>query len=138
MLVVRYKESPANYRTHLAVFFFFIITFYVPAQLVRGSPSATLWASRGHMCVPFPPPIRAFIFNARRVQHSRLFRVYARGSLSNFANSRSLALSGSHVFEQEKTREYALGRIPACTIDPFSSDEIHLLLHKGRLYLASS
>ena len=33
MLVVRYKESPANYRTHLAVFFFFIITFYVPAQL---------------------------------------------------------------------------------------------------------
>ena len=38
-------------------------------------PSATFWASRGHRCRPFSLPVRAFIFIADSVQHSR---VYAR------------------------------------------------------------
>ena len=37
--------------------------FYFPALLVgEVLPSTSFWTSRGHMCPPFSPPVRAFIF----------------------------------------------------------------------------
>ena len=34
-------------------------------------PSMTFWTSRGHRCLPSPPPVRFFIFIAHRVQDSK-------------------------------------------------------------------
>ena len=39
-------------------------------------PSAIFWTSRGHRCRPFPPPVRAFIFIAHRVQHSHRSSIF--------------------------------------------------------------
>lgn len=46
---------------------------YFPAQLVSqemSPPPPTFWTSRGHTCLPFFPPVRAFVYVAHRVQHS--------------------------------------------------------------------
>ena len=59
----------------------------------RFLPSAAFcWTSRGHTCLPFPPPVHAFMFRAHGVQHSRFSASYARRFLMFLAtNSRSRA-----------------------------------------------
>ena len=47
--------------------------------------------SRDRGCLPFSPPVHAFIFIMHRVQHSHFSALYAGRFASNIANSRSRA-----------------------------------------------
>ena len=40
------------------------------------SPSTTFWTSRGRRCLPFYPPVHAFVFIARGVQHFPTFQIF--------------------------------------------------------------
>ena len=66
---------------------FFKHHFHFPAHVVGGFTLPVIfWTSHGHRCLPFAPPVRAFIFIAHR------FSIHtARRFSSNAANSRSRA-----------------------------------------------
>ena len=64
--------SGVQYRLASTLFFspsFFSIIFTLRLNSQQVLPSATSWTSRGHRCLPFSPPVHAFIFIAHRVQH---------------------------------------------------------------------
>ena len=65
---------------------------------------------------PYPPPVRAFIFIASRILHSRLVVDFHRLSLAH-----ALALSASQLYAQEKAPtsidEHTLGGARTCEID---------------------
>lgn len=74
----------------VSIFFFhFYHHFYFPAQLVGGfALSDFIMERRGHRCLPFSPPVRAFLFIAHTVGFSI---PAARRCTSNVGNSRSRA-----------------------------------------------
>ena len=105
------KASPYDlmwgigYRTDLPSFFlFFVKAFSFQLNSYEVLPSAIFWTSRGHRCRPLSPPVRAFIFIAHRVQHSRCSSIFIECC---YCRSRAFRLS---IFMQENyLRVCALG-----------------------------
>ena len=69
---VKVRNSGVRYYAFIHSFTFFLLLLshcYFPAS-GQAVVLSSFWTSRGHTCRPFPPPVRAFIFIAHRIQHS--------------------------------------------------------------------
>ena len=73
---------------------YFLLFFLLSSLLLssstrsRFSPSATSWTSRGHSCLPFSLPVRAFIFIPHTFQQSHRLSAILCSFSPMFSNSR--------------------------------------------------
>ena len=95
-------RQPAAAKPPWSSFEFLLITLTLQFNPQEALPSTTFWASRGpNRCLPFPPPVHAFISIAHKVKHSHFSGCYARRFSSTFAIARYRAFRSS-TFAQEK------------------------------------
>ena len=72
--------------------FFFVSLLLSSSSRKRFLRSTTFRTNRGHRCLPFSPPVLAYIFIAHRVQHSH-FSVFMLVDLHRISQTHALALS---------------------------------------------
>ena len=90
---------------YLYLYLYFFITFTFQLNSWKVLPSAILWASRGHRCRSFSPPVRAFNFYRAKGSAFPLLVDLHRMLLTH-----ALALSGNHFLCKKKSlRVCALG-----------------------------
>ena len=94
-----------------AAILFFSHHFYFPAQIltliVRGFnyPQRPSGSSRGHACLPFSLPARAFTHTVPRVEHSHFSAIMFIQVASNFTNSCSRT-PGLSTYKKESLPEF--------------------------------